>query len=107
MADIRIKVTTDELRQAISKFNTCKDEMAQAYAQMSTEAMTLNSSWDGEASQAFMEQFSELITNIRTSDATIEQAVKGLEAAAGFFEAAEEDISSMGEGMTEAPAFNG
>ncbi|MGN0996882.1 MAG: WXG100 family type VII secretion target [Candidatus Ventricola sp.] len=107
MAEIRIKVTTSELRQAISKFNSCKNEMANAYQQMATEAMSLNSTWDGEASNAFMEQFSELITNIRTSDQTIEQAVKGLEAAAGFYEEAEEELTSHGSGMTEAPPFSG
>lgn len=107
MADIRIKVTTGELRQAISKFNECKNEMTNAYQQMATEAMALNSSWDGEASNAFMEQFSELITNIRTSDQTIEQAVKGLETAAEIYEEVEEGISSHGSGMTEAPPFNG
>jgi len=107
MAGERIKVTSDELRQAIAKFNTCKEEMAQAYGQMSTEVMTLNSYWDGEASQAFIDQFSEMIANIRTSDATIEQAVKGLETAAQAYEAAEESNVSIGDSMTEAPNFAG
>lgn len=105
MANIKIKVSTDELKQAISKFNTCKQEMAQAYSQMAMEAMSLNSSWDGEANRAFMDQFSEMITNIRTSDATIEQAVKGLEAAAGFYGDAENKNTSQGESMTEASPF--
>lgn len=107
MAGERIKVTTAELRQAIAKFNTCKAEMAAAYGQMSAEAMALNGSWDGEASQAFMDRFSELITNIRTSDATIEQAVKGLETAAQAYEEAEEANVSSGDGMAEAPSFKG
>lgn len=107
MAGERIKVTTAELRQAIAKFNTCKAEMAAAYGQMSTEAMVLNGSWDGEASQAFMDRFSELVANIRTSDATIEQAVKGLETAAQAYEEAEEANVSSGDGMAEAPSFKG
>lgn len=107
MAGERIKVTSAELRQAIAKFKVCQQEMAAAYGQMSMEAMTLNSSWDGEASQAFMEQFSELITNIRTSEPTIEQAVKGLETAAQAYEEAEELNASIGESMPEPPSFNG
>ena len=107
MAEIRIKVKTEELRAAITKFNTCKDEMAQAYSQMSTEVLALNSSWDGEANQAFTDRFSELINNIRTSDATIEQAVKGLETAATAYENAENENVGTGESMTEAPGFFG
>lgn len=103
----RIKVTTAELRQAIARFNNCKAEMAAAYGQMSTEAMVLNGSWDGEASQAFMKQFGELVANIRTSDATIEQAVRGLEIAAQAYEEAEEANVSGGGGMAEAPTFKG
>lgn len=105
MAGERIKVDTSELRQAIRKFNICKEEMAQAYAQMSAEVMALNSSWDGEASQAFMEQFSELVANIRTSDATIEQAVKGLEVAVQAYDDAESDNSKIAESVPEAPPF--
>ena len=105
MAGERIKVTSSELRQAIAKFNTCKSEMQNAYSQMAMEVMALNSSWDGEASQAFMEQFSELIANIRTSDATIEQAVKGLEVAANVYEEVEETNIGIGDSVMEAPAF--
>lgn len=105
MAGERIKVTSDELRQAIAKFNMCKEEMAQAYGQMSTEVMVLNGSWDGEASQAFMDRFTELVTNIRTSDETIEQAVESLEKAAQAYELAEEQNTAIGEGVPDAPPF--
>lgn len=107
MADIRIKVNTDELRAAMDKFNTCKAEMAAAYGQMSTEVMALNATWDGEASTAFMERFSELVVNIRTSDATIEQAVNGLKTAVDIFDNTENDVSTHGQNMTEAPSFAG
>lgn len=107
MADYRVKVSSDELRQAVARFNTCKAEIMQAYAAMATDAMTLNTSWDGEASQAFFDRCSQLIANIRTSDATIEQAVEGLEKAAGIYEAVENENLNLGEGMTQAPEFSG
>lgn len=106
MANIRIKVTTDELRQAISKFNTCRQEMTQAYSQMAMEAMSLNSSWNGEASRTFMDQFSEMINNIRTSEPTIEQAVKGLEVAAREYRIAEGENITDGNNMKEGSPFN-
>lgn len=105
MAEIRIKVKYEELMQAVNKFNTCKSELAAAYGQMATEAMTLNNYWDGPASQAFLDRFSQLQENIRTSDATIEQAVKGLQEAAEIYAEVEETISN--QNMTEAPSFDG
>lgn len=107
MSDYRIKVTTSELRDAINKFNTCKDELAMAYGQMSTEVLALNSTWNGDASVAFVDRFSEMVTNIRTSDATIEQAVKGLQVAADEYDAAEEETSGWLESMPDASPFNG
>ena len=107
MAAIRIKVKTDELRTAITKFETCKDELQQAYGRMASEVMALNSSWDGEASVAFMDRFSELINNIKTSDATIDQAVAGLKTAAEIYEEEENELATHGDSMTEAPSFKG
>lgn len=105
MADIKIRVTHQELMQAVNKFNQCKSEMAAAYGQMSAEVMTLNNYWDGPASQAFLDRFSQLVENIRTSDATIDQAMKGLTEAAEIFAEAEENISK--QNMTQAPDFGG
>lgn len=105
MSEIRIKVTSDELRRTMNKFNTCKEEMAQAYKQMSVEAKALSSTWEGEASQAFMNRFDELIANISTSDATIEQAVAGLEAAAQAYEKAESGNVKIGQNMRKASRF--
>ena len=55
----------------------------------------------------FFDRCSQLIANIRTSDATIEQAVEGLEKAAGIYEAVENENLNLGEGMTQAPEFSG
>jgi len=105
MSEIRIKVTSDKLRQAMNRFNTCKEEMAQAYRQMSSEVKALSSTWEGEASQAFMSRFDELIANISTSDATIDQAVAGLEAAAQAYENAESGNVKIGQNMRKASTF--
>ncbi len=104
MAAIKIKVTYQELMQAVNKFNTCKAELAAAYSQMATEAMTLNNYWDGPASQAFFDRFSQLVENIRTSDGTIDQAVKGLQEAAAIYAEVEKTISM--QNMPQPPTFN-
>lgn len=97
-----IKADIPALQNAISKFRTCKDQLATAYGQMATEAMSLDATWNGEANAAFMDRFAELTANIRTSDATIDQAVTGLQTAVDEYTEAENLASSMLDGMTEA-----
>ena len=108
MASIdRINVSIEELQNTITKFNSCKDQLAAAYGQMAAEVMAVNSSWNGTASEAFMERFGELTANIKTSDATIDQAVKGLQVAVEEYSKAEETASSMRGNMTDANPFVG
>lgn len=107
MSEVKIKVEVSELHDAISKFQTCKDQLATAYGQMSTEVMALNNTWNGPASDAFVERFGELVANIRTSDATIEQAIAGLKEAADIYEEVEIAQESTWTGATEASPFNG
>lgn len=107
MSEVRIKVDVEKLRETIGKFQNCKDQLATAYNQMSTEVMALNSSWNGPASEAFVEKFSELVANIRTSDPTIEQAVAGLKEAAEIYDEVESDVTGSWDGAAEASAFQG
>lgn len=101
------KVNYAALESGISKFNTCKAELADAYMKMSTEAMALCNTWKSPASQAFMNRMSELIANIKTSDATIEQAVQGLQTALETFREAENMTTSLLSNMAEVSPFSG
>lgn len=103
----RINVSIDELNAAITKFNNCKQEMSAAYGQMATEVLALGSTWNGAASEAFINRFGELTTNIRTSDATIEQAVQGLQTAVEEYTKAEQEASQLLGSMTDASPFAG
>ncbi|MBE5801778.1 MAG: WXG100 family type VII secretion target [Clostridiales bacterium] len=108
MASIdRINVSIEELSNTISKFSTAKEQLAAAYGQMATEVMALNSSWNGAASEAFVNRFSDLTNNIRTSDATMEQSIAGLKTAVEEYTRAEEEASSLLGSMTDASPFNG
>ena len=104
MATIRILVTEDKFDEAIAKFQTCKDQFAAAYNQMSTEILALNSTWNGPASEAAVEQFSQLIANLRTSDATVEQAVTGLKKAAEIYRNTHNAVVEWWDGIAEVSA---
>ena len=107
MADYKIKVSVEELRNTVNKFKTCKQELTAAYSRMNTAITVLNSSWNGEASEAFFNRFSELARNVQTSDPTMDQAITGLEKAAGIYEETEGTNAGIADSMTDAPAFQG
>ncbi len=81
MAMARIKVKSDALEQTIRKFNACKDALADAYRQMKNAVNQVDASWQGDASQKFIAKFNEIYANLQTSDATVQQAVDGLQIA--------------------------
>ena len=107
MADYKIKVSVEELESTISKFQSAKEQLTTAYGQMAAEVMALNSSWNGVASEAFVNRFSELTANIKTSDATMEQSIQGLKTAAQIYEEVTSEVSNVWSGATDASPFNG
>ena len=98
----RIKVSEDALRNTVNKYNTCKNQFAAAYGQMAAEVLSLNASWNGTASDAYVNTFSELIVNIRTGDASLDEAITGLQKAIDEYVGANNIIVGMLQGMTEA-----
>lgn len=102
MATYTVKVDTAELRDAMTKFRNCQSEMASAYGAMATEVMSLYNNWQSSsASGEFYSKFSELQTNLKTSEGTVEQAVTGLAKAAEIYDELEEKnsqiLSELGE----------
>ena len=89
MADI-IHVSTAELRNAVSKYNTCKGQLQTAYLQMSNAVRTVDSSWNGDASEAFKAQFDRMYKNIEQTEAKVQDAVDELTKAAEIYDEIEQ-----------------
>lgn len=79
MANDRITSSAEAFSAAVSQFNNCKDALQNAYLQMTSAVFTLDSTWNGEASEAFKAQFLKLSNNLKTSDGTIDTAVKDIQ----------------------------
>lgn len=107
MSEYTIKVSKEQMEETINQFKSAKEQLSSAYGQMAAEVMALNSSWNGEASEAFVNRFSDLTANIKTSDATMEQAITGLKTAAEIYEDVTDEISNMWGSATDASPFNG
>ncbi len=89
MADM-IHVSTEELRTAVSKYNTLKGQLQMAYLQMSNAVRSVDSSWNGDASEAFKAQFDQLYKNIEQTEANVQDAVDELTRTAEIYDEIEQ-----------------
>ncbi len=104
MADIseaRITVTEEAFQTALSQFTNCKDKLTIAYLQEISAVFTLDSSWNGDASETFKARFLELQEKLKTSDQTMEKAINDLQAALNIYSETESEASSLLESMTD------
>ncbi len=89
MADV-IHVSSEELRNAVSKYNTQKGQLQTAYLQMSNAVRQVDGSWNGDASEAFKQQFEQLYKNIEQTEAKVQDAVDEMSKAAEIFDEVEQ-----------------
>lgn len=89
MADI-IHVSTEQLRDAVSKYNTCKGQLQTAYLQMSNAVRVVDGTWNGDASEAFKAQFDQMYKNIEQTEAKVQDAVDELTRAAELYDEIEQ-----------------
>ena len=90
MADV-IHVSSDELRNAVTKYNTQKAQLQTAYLQMSNAVRQVDGSWNGDASEAFKAQFEQMYKNIEQTEAKVQDAVDEMTKAAEIFDEVEQE----------------
>lgn len=95
MANDRILSSTEAFEAAVSQFNNAKQSLQNAYLQMTSAVFTLDSTWNGEASEAFKSQYNDLATNLRTSDGTIDTAIKDIQMIIAGHSEMEETMSQL------------
>lgn len=98
MADI-IKVSSDAMRAAVSKFKSCQQELENAYLTMSNAVREVDASWNGDASEAFKNQFNDLYKNIEQTEAKVQDAVDEVSKAAEIYDEAEASLESTFGGL--------
>lgn len=89
MADI-IHVSTEQLRDTVAKYNTCKGQLQIAYLEMSNAVRTVDASWNGDASEAFKNQFDQMYRNIEQTEAKVQDAIDELTHAAEIYDQIEQ-----------------
>ena len=100
MANDRIVSDVEAFEAAVSQFTNCQQSLQNAYLQMTQAVFTLDSSWNGEASEAVKAQYNDLSKNLQTSDGTIQTAIKDIQ----MVIAGHEEVTQMLEQMFQAMA---
>lgn len=95
MANDRIVSDVEAFEAAVSQFTNCQQSLQNAYLQMTQAVFTLDSSWNGEASEAFKAQYNDLSKNLQTSDGTIQTAIKDIQMVIAGHEEINAEIGAM------------
>lgn len=101
VSNVRITVTEEDFQSAINQFNTCKDNFTNTYLQEIAAVFTLDSSWNGDASEAFKSKFNELVNKLKTSDETMDKALADLQTAVKVYSETDTFVSGKYNAMTD------
>ena len=107
MAD-RIKVSTGEMRQAVSEYTSAHETMDQAFKHMEAALERLHGCWDGPAKSVFRAKWAAIYRNITRSDAVIEKSIRALNGTIVTMEAGEDAVGATAQSLpigTTPPMF--
>ncbi len=100
MADI-LKVTPEELQATAGQFKSNQQSMQVAYLTMSDAVRTLGTTWTGEASSAFQQQFEAMYKNLSLTEEKMADAIDELMKANEIYTEAENSIKGQIESLEE------
>lgn len=101
MANDRITSSEEEFNAAVTQFNTCKQSLQNAYLQMTNAVFQLDSSWNGEASEAFKTQYGKLSKNLQSSDTTIDTAINDIKTVIASHAEITDELSASFSALTD------
>ena len=94
MADV-LKVTPEELQNAANQFKSQQAALQTAYLTMSDAVRSLDTTWNGEASEQFKSQFDAMYKNLSQTEEKMTDAIDELLKAHDIYEEAENAIKSQ------------
>ena len=100
MADV-LKVTPQELQNTASNFKSSQQKMQTAYLTMSDAVRSLDTTWNGEASEQFKAQFDSMYKNLSQTEQKMTDAIDELLKAQDLYESVENELKSMAASLDE------
>ena len=100
MADV-LKVTPEELQNTANQFKGYQGNLQTAYLQMSDAVRSLDTTWNGEASEQFKAQFDGMYKNLSQTEQKMGDAIDELLKAHDIYEEAENAIKGQVDALDE------
>ncbi len=93
MADV-LKVTPEKLQETAGQFKSHQSNLQTAYLTMSDAVRSLDTTWNGEASEQFKAQFDSMYKNLSQTEAKMKDAIDELLKANEIFSTTETEIGN-------------
>lgn len=90
----RILVTTEEMRQTATRYQSAQGELQSAFSEMDRALNILESCWKGPAYLAMRTQWNIAYKNIKRADEKMQDAVDELNTVANLFDENESALQS-------------
>ncbi len=100
MADV-LKVTPEKLQETAGQFKSHQANLQTAYLTMSDAVRSLDTTWNGEASEQFKAQFDSMYKNLSQTEQKMADAIDELLKAHDIYEEAENAIKSQVSSLDE------
>ncbi len=100
MADI-LKVTPEELQATANQFKSYQSNLQTAYLTMSDAVRSLDTTWNGEASEQFKAQFDAMYKNLSQTEEKMNDAIEELLQAHDIYQEAEDAIKGQVDALEE------
>ena len=94
MADV-LKVTPEELQATANQFKSFQQNMQTAYLTMSDAVRSLDTTWNGDASEQFKAQFDGMYKNLSQTEQKMGDAIDELLKAHDIYQEAENAIKGQ------------
>ena len=90
-----LKITKEEMEQAIQTFENKKMALENAYLKISNEVRTLDGTYHGEASEKFKAQFDALYKNLQQNEVVMGNVISKLRQALNIYITGDKEIEGM------------
>lgn len=107
MAD-HLKVSTEEMQTAITKYNQAQQTLDEAYKAIDAAREHLDNCYKGPGYMALSAKLVAISLNVRTTDRAIDETIQGLTTTKNTMETTEQDITSTSSGLetgTSSPVY--
>ncbi len=108
MASDKIKVSTAEMNQTISKYEAARSTMQEAFTSLDSAKQHIDRCWDGPAKLIYMAKWANISANIHRSNDAIDATVNSLKQVIVNMDEGEEKVGTLATSLdvgTTPPMF--